>query len=139
MLSDSNFSPENIPILQPHEPPWFRACFVLKFALQRGEGRKEITLVVDVLKINNEINNKLKFLRSLKGNAASTENSQPDLSELQMNFDLEENEMKIFSEDEAMMTESAVSDLDRSPLAEEFRPMPTKVGKHLTFMYNHLN
>ena len=58
---------------------------------------------------------------------ASQDNSQPDLSEIQMNFDLEENEMKIFSEDEAMMTESAVSDLDlanKSPLAEESKPLP---------------
>ena len=30
--------------------------------------------------------------------------SSLDLSEIQVNFDLEENEMKIFSEDEAMMT-----------------------------------
>ena len=60
--------------------------------------------------------------------------SQPDLSEIQMNFDLEEDEMKIFSEDEAMlMTESAVSvdagsdldlDANKSPLAEEFKPLP---------------
>ena len=64
---------------------------------------------------------------------ADDDNSQPDLSEIQMNFDLEEDEMKIFSEDEAMMTESAVSvansELDllannKSPLAEEFKPLP---------------
>ena len=43
-----------------------------------------------------------------------------------MNFDLEEDEMKIFSEDEAMiMTESAVSiSEDKSPLAEECKPLP---------------
>ena len=46
-----------------------------------------------------------------------------------MNFDLEEDEMKIFSEDEAMiMTESAVSiseaGADKSPLAEECKPLP---------------
>jgi hypothetical protein len=50
--------------------------------------------------------------------------SQLDLSELQMNFDLEENEMKIFSEDEAMMTESAISELElasKSPLTEDYK------------------
>ena len=47
--------------------------------------------------------------------------SSLDLSEIQVNFDLEENEMKIFSEDEAMMTNSMGSseDLNKSPLAEE--------------------
>ena len=47
--------------------------------------------------------------------------SSLDLSEIQVNFDLEENEMKIFSEDEAMMTNSFDSgdDFTRSPLEEE--------------------
>ena len=56
-----------------------------------------------------------------------------------MNFDLEENEMKIFSEDEAMMTESAVSDLDRSPLAEDFKPLPTKVRLYLNYILIKIN
>ena len=43
-----------------------------------------------------------------------------DLSEIQVNFELEENEMKIFSEDEAMMTNSFDSDFDsKSPLEEQ--------------------
>ena len=44
-----------------------------------------------------------------------------DLSEIQVNFDLEENEMKIFSEDEAMMTNSFDSDFSevKSPLEEQ--------------------
>ena len=48
--------------------------------------------------------------------------SSLDLSEIQVNFDLEENEMKIFSEDEAMMTNSFDSGEDeftRSPLEED--------------------
>ena len=48
--------------------------------------------------------------------------SSLDLSEIQVNFDLEENEMKIFSEDEAMMTNSLDSgseDLNKSPLEEQ--------------------
>merc|ERR1711963_841852 len=47
--------------------------------------------------------------------------SSLDLSEIQVNFDLEENEMKIFSEDEAMMTNSFDSgdDFTRSPLEED--------------------
>ena len=46
--------------------------------------------------------------------------SSLDISEIQMNFDLEENEMKIFSEDEAMMSTSVGSELSlpRSPLDE---------------------
>ena len=74
------------------------------------------------------------YQRSSKGNLGSPDEadedgaSQPDLSEIQMNFDLEEDEMKIFSEDEAMiMTESAVSISeanDKSPLAEECKPLP---------------
>ena len=61
-------------------------------------------------------------------NAATTQadskskmDSSLDLSEIQVNFDLEENEMKIFSEDEAMMTNSFDSgdDFTRSPLEEE--------------------
>ena len=76
----------------------------------------------------------LLYQRSSKGNLGSPDEadedgaSQPDLSEIQMNFDLEEDEMKIFSEDEAMiMTESAVSiseAADKSPLAEECKPLP---------------
>ncbi len=44
-----------------------------------------------------------------------------DLSEIQMNFDLEDDEMRIFSEDEAMMlTASVASDLSaKSPLEEQ--------------------
>merc|ERR1712008_222987 len=48
--------------------------------------------------------------------------SSLDLSEIQVNFDLEENEKKIFSEDEAMMTnsfDSGEDDFTRSPLEEE--------------------
>ena len=45
--------------------------------------------------------------------------SELDLSEIQMNFDLEDNEMRIFSEDEAMLSTSAGSDLSRSLLDEE--------------------
>ena len=41
--------------------------------------------------------------------------SSLDISEIQMNFDLEENEMKIFSEDEAMMSTSVGS---QSPLED---------------------
>ena len=46
--------------------------------------------------------------------------SSLDISEIQMNFDLEDNEMKIFSEDEAMMSTSVGSELSlpRSPLEE---------------------
>ena len=48
-----------------------------------------------------------------------------------MNFDLEDNEMRIFSEDEAMLTSSLASDLSKftneavSPLEEAARPPPT--------------
>ncbi len=49
--------------------------------------------------------------------------SSLDLSEIQMNFDLEENEMKIFSEDEAMLTGSLDGSEDfsagKSPLEED--------------------
>ena len=47
--------------------------------------------------------------------------SSLDLSEIQVNFDLEENEMKIFSEDEAMLTNSldGSEDFSRSPLEEQ--------------------
>merc|ERR1719250_37187 len=46
--------------------------------------------------------------------------SSLDISEIQVNFDLEDNEMKIFSEDEAMMSTSVGSELSlpRSPLDE---------------------
>ena len=46
--------------------------------------------------------------------------SSLDISEIQMNFELEDNEMKIFSEDEAMMSTSVGSELSlpRSPLEE---------------------
>ena len=46
--------------------------------------------------------------------------SSLDISEIQVNFDLEDNEMKIFSEDEAMMSTSVGSELSliRSPLEE---------------------
>ena len=57
--------------------------------------------------------------------------SSLDLSEIQVNFDLEENEMKIFSEDEAMMTNSLDSgseDLNKSPLEEQ---PPHTVSKNL--------
>ncbi len=52
----------------------------------------------------------------LKGNANADDNkmdSSLDLSEIQVNFDLEENEMKIFSEDEAMISGEC------SPLQED--------------------
>ena len=46
--------------------------------------------------------------------------SSLDMSEIQVNFDLEDNEMKIFSEDEAMMSTSVGSEVSliRSPLEE---------------------
>eukprot|EP00095_Tigriopus_kingsejongensis_P002221 maker-scaffold817_size93049-snap-gene-0.9 protein:Tk02221 transcript:maker-scaffold817_size93049-snap-gene-0.9-mRNA-1 annotation:"cdc42 gtpase-activating" len=45
--------------------------------------------------------------------------SNLDLSEIQMNFELEDNEMKIFSEDEATMLSNSIgSDLNKSPLDE---------------------
>eukprot|EP00094_Tigriopus_californicus_P011294 TCALIF_10901-PA protein Name:"Similar to CdGAPr GTPase-activating protein CdGAPr (Drosophila melanogaster)" AED:0.47 eAED:0.47 QI:0/0/0/0.37/0.85/0.75/8/0/1611 len=45
--------------------------------------------------------------------------SNLDLSEIQMNFELEDNEMRIFSEDEAtMMSNSVGSDMNKSPLDE---------------------
>ena len=46
--------------------------------------------------------------------------SSLDISEIQVNFDLEDNEMKIFSEDEAMMSTSVGSEVSliRSPLEE---------------------
>lgn len=45
--------------------------------------------------------------------------SNLDLSEIQMNFELEDNEMRIFSEDEAtMMSNSIGSDMNKSPLDE---------------------
>ena len=51
--------------------------------------------------------------------------SSLDISEIQMNFDLEDNEMKIFSEDEAMMSTSIGSELSltRSPLDEGATPV----------------
>ena len=51
--------------------------------------------------------------------------SSLDISEIQMNFDLEDNEMKIFSEDEAMMSTSVGSELSltRSPLEEGATPV----------------
>merc|ERR1712223_1931869 len=58
-------------------------------------------------------------------NANNKMDSSLDLSEIQVNFDLEENEMKIFSEDEAMMTNSLDSgseDLNKSPLEEQPPP-----------------
>ena len=57
--------------------------------------------------------------------------SSLDISEIQMNFDLEDNEMKIFSEDEAMMSTSVGSELSltRSPLDEVMFPAtPSLVG-----------
>ena len=42
------------------------------------------------------------------------DNASLDLSEIQVNFELEDNEMKIFSEDEAMLTNSCGSDLSKS-------------------------
>ena len=42
------------------------------------------------------------------------DNASLDLSEIQVNFELEENEMKIFSEDEAMLSNSCGSDLSKS-------------------------
>lgn len=53
-------------------------------------------------------------------NKDSKMDSSLDLSEIQVNFDLEENEMKIFSEDEAMMTNSfdGSDDFSKSPLEE---------------------
>lgn len=44
-----------------------------------------------------------------------------DLSEIQVNFDLEENEMRIFNEDETMMSNSVASDLSKliSPATED--------------------
>jgi len=53
--------------------------------------------------------------------------SSLDISEIQVNFDLEDNEMKIFSEDEAMMSTSVGSELSlpRSPFDETpCTPMP---------------
>merc|ERR1719357_2241717 len=41
------------------------------------------------------------------------EDEELDISEIQMNFELEENEMRIFSEDEAMLSCSVGSDLSR--------------------------
>ena len=53
--------------------------------------------------------------------------SSLDISEIQMNFDLEDNEMKIFSEDEAMMSTSVGSELSlpRSPLEEVMVAAPS--------------
>ena len=42
------------------------------------------------------------------------DNASLDLSEIQVNFELEDNEMKIFSEDEAMLSNSCGSDLSKS-------------------------
>ena len=58
--------------------------------------------------------------------------SSLDISEIQVNFDLEDNEMKIFSEDEAMMSTSVGSELSliRSPLEENRgsgSPLPASV------------
>ena len=46
-----------------------------------------------------------------------------DLSEIQMNFDLEENEMRIFSEDEATMLSSNSVASSLSPTEENFKPL----------------
>ena len=45
--------------------------------------------------------------------------SDLDISEIQMNFDLEDNEMRIFSEDEAMLSCSVGSDLSRRSAAHD--------------------
>merc|ERR1719150_1491069 len=52
--------------------------------------------------------------------------SSLDISEIQVNFDLEDNEMKIFSEDETMMSTSVGSDVSliRSPLEEKTSGSP---------------
>jgi hypothetical protein len=64
-----------------------------------------------------------KLLLKLEaGDSDAKMDSSLDLSEIQVNFDLEENEMKIFSEDEAMMSNSlddgCSDDFTRSPLEE---------------------
>ena len=47
-------------------------------------------------------------------NINNYDNASLDLSEIQVNFELEDNEMKIFSEDEAMLSNSCGSDLSKS-------------------------
>ena len=49
-----------------------------------------------------------------RGSTKHFDNASLDLSEIQVNFELEENEMKIFSEDEAMLSNSCGSDLSKS-------------------------
>lgn len=66
---------------------------------------------------------KLRMEQHLNADGANKDSkmdSSLDLSEIQVNFDLEENEMKIFSEDEAMMTNSfdGSDDFSKSPLEE---------------------
>ncbi len=55
--------------------------------------------------------------------------SSLDISEIAVNFDLEDNEMKIFSEDEAMVSTSVGSELSlpRSPLEETTAAMSAKI------------
>ena len=79
---------------------------------------------------------KLSFASSTQFNLntddAHTPNSQLDLSEIQVNFDLEDNEMKIFSEDEAMRSASLASDLSKAaipPLDEDGRPIGINVKR----------
>ena len=64
-----------------------------------------------------------------EGDAVSLQlkpDSSLDISEIQVNFDLEDNEMKIFSEDETMMSTSVGSDVSliRSPLEEKTSGSP---------------
>ena len=63
-----------------------------------------------------------KLSVQFKDDSDKKSESELDLSEIQMNFDLEENEMRIFSEDEAMLSASVGSDLSRSLLDEPVSP-----------------
>ena len=71
---------------------------------------------------NDDADAKANNAATTQADSKSKMDSSLDLSEIQVNFDLEENEMKIFSEDEAMMTnsfDSGEDEFNRSPLEED--------------------
>lgn len=77
-------------------------CLLLNAFLNHCYFRK---VSLDISEMSEEEESSPDFLRRKKNreNNATKDSSALDLSEIQMNFDLEENEMRIFSEDEAMV------------------------------------
>ena len=74
--------------------------------------RKLASSVVQ-FKMDDDSDEQDKFVES-PAKTKHYDNASLDLSEIQVNFELEDNEMKIFSEDEAMLSNSCGSDLSKS-------------------------